>query len=88
MRHLILGGRRSGKSAYGESLALNSGRKLTYVATSRAYDEDHAARIEDLRARMQPIQAQTSASWDPTFGKISVDFGNTKPSRRTDKMYR
>ena len=49
--HLILGGARSGKSAFAERLALGQSDKPTYIATSRVWDHDHQARIDQHRAR-------------------------------------
>ena len=46
MKHLILGGARSGKSRHAEALAIASGRPLLYVATSQALDEEMSARIK------------------------------------------
>lgn len=43
--HLITGGQRSGKSSYAQTEALKISNKPTYLATSRKWDEDHAARI-------------------------------------------
>jgi adenosylcobinamide kinase/adenosylcobinamide-phosphate guanylyltransferase len=43
--HLILGGARSGKSRYGESLASESPLDVQYVATARAYDSEMEKRI-------------------------------------------
>ncbi len=42
---LILGGARSGKSAFAERLALRSGKSVAYIATATAGDEDMHERI-------------------------------------------
>jgi adenosylcobinamide kinase/adenosylcobinamide-phosphate guanylyltransferase len=49
--HLITGGARSGKSAYAEALALQSGLPTIYIATARAGDAEMHARIEQHRRR-------------------------------------
>lgn len=49
--HLILGGARSGKSAYAEQLALASKLAVTYIATAQVYDDEFAKRIAHHKAR-------------------------------------
>lgn len=51
MKTLILGGARSGKSAYAEQQALESGQPVTVIATARADDAEMAARIAHHQAR-------------------------------------
>lgn len=47
--HLVLGGARSGKSAYAEQLAKNLSNKVLYVATALITDDDMAERIRKHR---------------------------------------
>jgi adenosylcobinamide kinase/adenosylcobinamide-phosphate guanylyltransferase len=58
MRHLILGGARSGKSRYAEAAALASGLAVTVVATAQALDEEMALRIAQHQAD-RPCDWQT-----------------------------
>jgi adenosylcobinamide kinase/adenosylcobinamide-phosphate guanylyltransferase len=48
---LVLGGARSGKSRFAESLVIGSRLKPLYVATASAGDEEMTARIEEHRQR-------------------------------------
>jgi adenosylcobinamide kinase/adenosylcobinamide-phosphate guanylyltransferase len=43
--HLITGGQRSGKSEYGEKIALNLDATPTYLATSKYWDDEYKKRI-------------------------------------------
>lgn len=47
---LILGGARSGKSAYAQQVAEESNRPVTFVATALAFDEEMTTRINAHRA--------------------------------------
>jgi adenosylcobinamide kinase / adenosylcobinamide-phosphate guanylyltransferase len=49
--HLILGGARSGKSAYAEMLASQSELPVTYIATAQVYDDEFRQRVAHHQAR-------------------------------------
>ncbi|GAB4292647.1 MAG: bifunctional adenosylcobinamide kinase/adenosylcobinamide-phosphate guanylyltransferase [Thiohalomonadaceae bacterium] len=51
MKHLILGGARSGKSRHAERLAAQVGRSVVYIATAEVLDEEMAARVAHHRAQ-------------------------------------
>src|SRR5512138_1739795 len=46
---LILGGARSGKSSYAQTLAEGFGKSVTFLATAQALDEEMSARIQKHR---------------------------------------
>lgn len=48
---LVLGGARSGKSAFAEQLAVHGAREVIYIATARAGDGEMGARIAHHRER-------------------------------------
>ena len=48
---LVLGGARSGKSAFAEAFAHDGRERCVYVATAECVDDEMAARIETHRAR-------------------------------------
>jgi adenosylcobinamide kinase/adenosylcobinamide-phosphate guanylyltransferase len=64
--HFILGGARSGKSAYAEQLAGAAGRSVTYIATARLGDGEFAARVALHRARRPP-------EWDLIEAPLHLD---------------
>jgi adenosylcobinamide kinase / adenosylcobinamide-phosphate guanylyltransferase len=55
---LILGGARSGKSSFAEKIAREAGRKVLFIATATAGDEEMAERIRNHQAS-RPAQWQT-----------------------------
>jgi len=56
MKELILGGARSGKSAYAQQCAGDSGMQVIYIATATAHDDEMAERIRQH-------QQQRPAHW-------------------------
>lgn len=64
--HLVLGGARSGKSAYSEQLALDSDDQLYYVATAQSYDDEMRQRIQrhqqDRNKRFHSIEEPVELS--------------------------
>ena len=50
---LILGGARSGKSRYAEKLAVQSGKKLIYIATATVFDDEMQHRVEQHKTDRQ-----------------------------------
>src|SRR5262245_59870271 len=65
MKALILGGARSGKSTYAESLAAGSGRPKLYIATATRSDEEMDARISHHISRRD-------ASWQTIEEQVEV----------------
>jgi adenosylcobinamide kinase/adenosylcobinamide-phosphate guanylyltransferase len=57
MKHLILGGARSGKSHYAELCAAESGLDVLYLATAQAFDEE-------MQQRIKQHQQQRPNHWD------------------------
>ncbi|GAB7563845.1 bifunctional adenosylcobinamide kinase/adenosylcobinamide-phosphate guanylyltransferase [Methylobacillus methanolivorans] len=56
--HLILGGARSGKSAYAEKIAQESGLEVVYIATAQVYDDEFGKRVDQHQQR-RPSHWQT-----------------------------
>jgi len=65
---LILGGARSGKSAYAERMASESGVKVVYIATAQAFDDE-------MRARIQQHQADRPNHWQSI--EVACDLPQT-----------
>jgi adenosylcobinamide kinase/adenosylcobinamide-phosphate guanylyltransferase len=51
MKTLILGGAKSGKSLFAETLAIQSQQQLTYIATAQGYDGEMEQRISSHQQR-------------------------------------
>lgn len=64
---LILGGARSGKSSYAQSLAEESSKSVTFLATAQALDEEMSARIQKHRA-------ERPANWETL--EVSLDIAS------------
>src|SRR5687768_2228880 len=55
---LVLGGARSGKSSYAQSLAEETDKSVTFIATAQALDEEMSARIQKHRTE-RPAKWET-----------------------------
>lgn len=64
---LILGGARSGKSTYAERLAMESSKRIGYIATAQALDEEMVSRIRAHREK-RPAIWQT-VEWPSRIGQ-------------------
>jgi adenosylcobinamide kinase/adenosylcobinamide-phosphate guanylyltransferase len=73
--HLILGGARSGKSAYAEKLASLSKWPVSYIATAQVYDDEFAKRIAHHQSR-RPSHWQII---EAPFGLASTLAAHAKP---------
>ncbi len=65
MINLILGGARSGKSSYAEQLAISSAKKVVYIATAQAKDEE-------MQQRIQHHQQQRPSEWQTVEEPIQL----------------
>jgi adenosylcobinamide kinase/adenosylcobinamide-phosphate guanylyltransferase len=74
----ILGGARSGKSTYAETLAAERGQHVLYVATAQAWDEEMTLRIANHRAQ-RPATWQTLEAPQAVGATIAAALQTYKP---------
>lgn len=72
---LILGGARSGKSSYAQSLAEETGKSVTFIATAQALDDEMSARIQKHRL-------ERSVNWETL--EIPVGISSHAQQIRSD----
>lgn len=75
--HLILGGARSGKSAYAERLASQSDLPVTYIATAQVYDNEFAKRVEHHKIRRPKHWQLVEAPFDLATHLRKLDAPDT-----------
>ena len=73
--HLILGGARSGKSAFAEKLATESDLPVTYIATAQVYDNEFGQRVEHHKTRRPAHWRTIEQAFN--LGKVLVDNAKT-----------
>jgi adenosylcobinamide kinase/adenosylcobinamide-phosphate guanylyltransferase len=73
----ILGGARSGKSSYAQSLAEATGKSATFIATAQALDEEMSTRIQKHRA-------ERPASWETL--EIPLDIASHVQPIKSDMV--
>ena len=72
---LILGGARSGKSSHAQSLAEDTGKPVTFIATAQALDEEMSRRIQKHRA-------ERPAGWETL--EIPCDLASHVPQIKAE----
>ena len=81
--HLVLGGIRSGKSAYGEQLAseMAEGNPVIYIATGRVADDEMADRIRRHQERRPPGVADGGGSSESRGRAAGLWCESCEPAR-------
>lgn len=71
----VLGGARSGKSAFAEGLCLGAGLSCVYLATSQAWDDEMQERIDQHRDRRSQVWMTVEEPLDlgPVLGRCTAD---------------
>jgi len=72
---LVLGGARSGKSSYAQSMAQTTGKSVTLIATAQALDEEMSKRIQKHRA-------ERSVTWETL--ELPVDIASHVQQIKSD----
>jgi adenosylcobinamide kinase / adenosylcobinamide-phosphate guanylyltransferase len=75
--HLILGGARSGKSAYAEQQASALEQPVTYIATAQVVDDEFAQRVAHHQQRRPPHWLLVEAPFDLAKTLLTYDAPNT-----------
>ncbi|MCA1646961.1 MAG: bifunctional adenosylcobinamide kinase/adenosylcobinamide-phosphate guanylyltransferase [Chloroflexi bacterium] len=78
-RILVLGGARSGKSAYAERLAIACGGPVIYVAMATAADDEMAQRIARHQAQ-RPVHWRTIEVLTGVADRVSAELGERPES--------
>lgn len=73
----ILGGARSGKSRFAQELAAKPGKRVLFVATGEALDEEMSARIESHK-RVRPSTWRTLEAPNNVAGALKNEMGDAQ----------
>jgi adenosylcobinamide kinase/adenosylcobinamide-phosphate guanylyltransferase len=72
---LVLGAAASGKSAYAERLSLATGRRLTYLATAQAFDDEMEVKIAAHQTRRGAQWTTIEAPFDVAGPLVETEPG-------------